>query len=214
MFTGIIEATGDIRDVEDLESTRRFRVEAPGLVPELSPGDSVSVDGACLTVVELDGDRFRVDVIGTTLERTIAGTYSEGSRVNLERALGAAQRIDGHLVQGHIDGVGHLMRYIMEGEFWLMDFRLPREVAALTVEHGSIAVNGVSLTVSEDLGEDVFQIGVIPYTKEHTNLGRLVEGSVVNVEGDLIGKYVGKVLAERALRSPTDPAQLEPRKTT
>ena len=214
MFTGIVEATGDIRDVEDLESTRRFRVEAPGLVAELRPGDSVAVDGACLTVVELDGDRFGVDVIGTTLKRTIAGTYSEGSRVNLERALGAARRIDGHIVQGHIDGVGHLMRYIMDGEFWLMDFRLPREVAALTVEHGSIAVNGVSLTVSEDLGDDLFRIGVIPYTKEHTNLGGLVEGSVVNVEGDLIGKYVGKVLAERALRSPTNPAQPKPRKTT
>jgi riboflavin synthase len=198
MFTGIIEATGIVRDVEDRESTRRFSVEAPGIVEELHPGDSVAVDGACLTVVELDGDRFRVDVIGTTLDRTVAGQYGEGHLVNLERALGAAQRIDGHLVQGHVDGIGHLMQCIMDGEFWLMDFRIPREVAALTIPRGSITLNGVSLTVSEDLGDDVFQIGLIPYTKEHTNLGTLHTDDAVNVEGDLIGKYVGKVLAERA----------------
>jgi riboflavin synthase len=198
MFTGIVEATGTIRDVHDRESTRRFSVEAPDLVPELHPGDSVAVDGACLTVVELDGDRFGVDVIGTTLERTIAGQYEEGSHVNLERTLRVEHRIDGHLVQGHVDGIGYLMRSIMEGEYWLMDFRLPPDVAALTVARGSVAINGVSLTVSEDSGGDVFQIGVIPYTKEHTNLGRLPDGGAVNVEGDLIGKYVGKVLAERA----------------
>jgi len=214
MFTGIVEAAGEIRDVEDLESTRRFRVEAPGLVPELRAGDSVAVDGACLTVVELAGGRFGVDVIGTTLERTIAGTYKEGSRVNLERALRIEQRIDGHLVQGHIDGIGHLERHIMDGEYWLMDFRLPADVAGLTVARGSVAINGVSLTVSEDLGEDLFRIGVIPYTHEHTNLGELVAGSVVNVEGDLIGKYVGKVLAERAGASLTSPAKRMPRKTT
>jgi riboflavin synthase len=198
MFTGIVEGMGTIRDVQDRESTRRFSVEAPELVPELSPGDSVAVDGACLTVVELDGDRFGVDVIGTTLDRTIAGLYGEESRVNLERALHATSRIDGHLVQGHVDGIGYLMRCVMEGEYWLMDFRLPPDVAALTVARGSLAINGVSLTVSEDLGDNVFRIGVIPYTKEHTNLGELPDGAAVNVEGDLIGKYVGKVLAERA----------------
>jgi riboflavin synthase len=99
VFTGIVEATGVIRDVRDGASTRRFAVEAPGISPELGLGDSVAVDGACLTVVALDADRFAVDVIGTTLERTIAGTYGEGTRVNLERALRFDQRIDGHLVQ-------------------------------------------------------------------------------------------------------------------
>ncbi|MDH3207103.1 MAG: riboflavin synthase [Gemmatimonadota bacterium] len=198
MFTGIIEATGTIRDVEDRDTTRRFSVQDSGLTTELRPGDSVAVDGACLTVVERSEAHFRVDVIGTTLERTIAGQYHEGSRVNLERALEIHQRIDGHLVQGHVDGIGELTRCIMEGEFWLMDFRLPPGVASLTVARGSVAINGVSLTVSEDLGDDVFRIGVIPYTYEHTNLGALEAGADVNVEGDLIGKYVGKVLAERA----------------
>jgi len=202
MFTGIIEATGVIRDVEDRESTRRFSVEATGIVPELGPGDSVAVDGACLTVVELEADRFAVDVIGTTLDRTIAGTYREGTRVNLERALRIEQRIDGHLVQGHVDGIGELVQCIMEGEFWLMDFRLPRDVAGLTVPRGSVAINGVSLTVSEEVGAGVFRVGIIPFTHEHTNLGDLEVGAAVNVEGDLIGKYVGKVLAERAGKGP------------
>ena len=203
MFTGIVEAAGVIRDVQDRESTRRFRVEAPALVPELGLGDSVAVDGACLTVTELTGDCFGVDVIGTTLERTIAGTYGEGSRVNLERALKLEQRIDGHLVQGHIDGIGHLERCRKDGEFWLMDFRLPSDVAELTVARGSVAINGVSLTVAEELGGGRFRVGVIPYTHEHTNLGALRDGAPVNVEGDLIGKYVGKVLAERAGGGPT-----------
>jgi riboflavin synthase len=198
MFTGIVEAVGVVREVEDLATTRRFRVEAPGLAAELRAGDSVAVDGACLTVTQPEAGRFAVDVIGTTLERTVAGGYREGSRVNLERALRADARLDGHLVQGHIDGVGQLMLCTKEGEFWLMDFRLPPDVAALTVERGSVAINGVSLTVSHMPERDVCRIGVIPFTHAHTNLGDLGEGAAVNVEGDLIGKYVGKVLADRA----------------
>ena len=197
MFTGIVEATGIIRDVEDLRTTRRFRVEAPTLAAGLAAGDSVAVDGACLTVVEAAGDGFAVDVIGTTLERTVAGGYEGGARVNLERAMSLGDRLDGHLVQGHVDGVGHLMRCNMEGEFWLMDFRLPADVARLTVERGSIALNGVSLTVNALPAEDVCRVGVIPFTYRETNLGELAEGAPVNVEGDLIGKYVGKVLAGR-----------------
>jgi riboflavin synthase len=201
MFTGIVEAVGVIRDIEDRASTRRFWVESPLLAPGLHAGDSVAVDGACLTVVEHTPRRFAVDVVGTTLERTIAGSYREEARVNLERALRADGRIHGHLVQGHVDGIGYLVRCIMEGEFWRMDFRLPADVAALTVERGSVAINGVSLTVSELVEHDVGRIGVIPYTHEHTNLGGLVGGAAVNVEGDLIGRYVAKVLGERADRS-------------
>jgi len=198
MFTGIVEAVGRVRGIEDRDAIRRFWVEAPGLAAELRPGDSVAVDGACLTVVEPRADAFGVDVIGTTLERTVAGGYREGAPVNLERALEAGSRLDGHIVQGHIDGVGHLVRCTMDGEYWLMDFRLPAAVAALTVERGSVAINGVSLTVSEMPEPEVCRIGVIPFTHAHTNLGSLAEGDPVNVEGDLIGKYVGKVLAERS----------------
>jgi riboflavin synthase len=197
MFKGIIEAVGTIDAVADRQTTRRFDVHSPDLAGELAPGDSVAVDGACLTVVELGEDRFSVDVIGTTLEKTVAGSYVNGSRVNLERALLMGGRIDGHLVQGHVDGVGRLERRMRDGEFWILDVRLPPEIADLTVRHGSVTINGVSLTVSDLPAPDVCRVGLIPFTHAHTNLGGLAEGAAVNVEGDLIGKYVGRILAGR-----------------
>jgi riboflavin synthase len=200
VFTGIVEAVGLVRNVEKRQATHRFWVEAPALAGDLADGASVAVDGACLTVVERDRSRFAFDVIGTTLDRTIAGSYREGTAVNLERALRADGRLDGHLVQGHIDGVGDLVRCIMDGEFWLLDFRLPAAVASLTVEHGSVAINGVSLTVSDILEADVCRVGVIPFTHQHTNLGKLAAGARVNVEGDLVGKYVKKILDARTGR--------------
>jgi riboflavin synthase len=156
----------------------------------------VSVDGACLTVTEADPTGFAVDVIGTTLERTLAGRYRVGGRVNLERALQMGSRLDGHIVQGHIDGIGHLIRCMKDGEFWMMDFDLPPDVVRQTVPRGSITLNGVSLTVAGLLDQGC-TIGVIPFTFEHTNLGALQAGDPVNVEGDLIGKYVGRMLAQR-----------------
>ena len=197
MFSGIIEAVGTIRSVTDRETTRRFDVEAPSLAGELAPGDSVAVDGACLTVTDRSADAFSVDVIGTTLERTVAGGYGDGSSVNLERALEMGSRLDGHLVQGHVDGVGNLRDVVKSGEYWLMDFTLPLDVHAQTIEHGSITLNGVSLTVSELLPDCGVRIGIIPFTHGHTNLGSLEIGAPVNVEGDLIGKYVERILAQR-----------------
>ena len=197
MFTGIIEATGRIRRTDDLATTRRFVIEAPDFAGELSPGESIAVDGACLTAVQVDAGAFAVDVIGTTLERTIAGRYAEGTAVNLERATRVGDRLDGHMVQGHVDGVGHLIQSRQDGEYWLMDFRIPADVAGTTILHGSIALNGVSLTVSDVPEEQVVRIGIIPVTHAHTNLGALRAGDPVNVEGDLIGKYVGKILALR-----------------
>jgi len=196
MFTGIVEAVGRVSGIEDLPGTRRFWVETP-LAAELRIGESVAVDGACLTVVTPEPARFAVDVVSTTLGRTVAGGYREGARVNLERALALGGRLDGHLVQGHVDGVGRLQGCTIQGDTWLMDFSLPADVAALTVGRGSVAINGVSLTVSEMIGADVCRIGLIPHTRSHTNLGDLPEGAPVNVEGDLIGKYVGRVLAQR-----------------
>ena len=198
MFSGIVETVGIVRDVEERESTRRFRVEAPMLAEGLELGDSVAVDGACLTVTDLLADGFSVDVIGTTLARTIAGGYVEGHRVNLERALRTDARLNGHLVQGHVDGIGELERSMKDGEYWIMDFSVPAEVHATTIEHGSITLNGVSLTVSELLPDSGVRIGIIPFTYGHTNLGRLTPGGPVNVEGDLIGKYIARILAGRS----------------
>ena len=198
MFTGIVEVMGRIQAVEDRATTRRFRLEAPEVAPELELGDSVAVDGACLTVAEYDRSGFSVDVIGTTLERTIAGGYEVGGVVNLERALAFGDRLDGHLVQGHVDGVGHLESIREDGEFWRLRVRLPGAILRSTVLHGSITLNGVSLTVSDLLEENEdsrVEIGIIPHTWRHTNLRLLKPGNPVNVEADLIGKYVGRLMA-------------------
>lgn len=194
MFSGIVEAVGMITAVIPRDEVRELVLEAPGIAPELVPGQSVSVDGACLTVVEPRRTGFTVEVIGTTLSRTIAGRYLPGARVNLERALRMGDRLDGHLVQGHVDGIGELVSSRREGEFHLLDVRLPEEVARGTILHGSICLNGVSLTVNA-LDGTLCQVGIIPYTWEHTNLALLRPGDPVNVEGDLIGKYVGKWMA-------------------
>lgn len=199
MFSGIVEALATIRSVEEKESTRRFVIEAP-FAHELGIGDSVAIDGACMTATTVEGGAFSVDVIGTTLAKTVAGRYEPGAAVNVERALALGHRIDGHLVQGHVDGVGHLRQNRRDGDFWLLDFEIPSGIADDTIEHGSITLNGVSLTVSELLPDSGVRIGIIPHTHAHTNLGTLEVGDPVNVEGDMIGKYVARILARRGQR--------------
>lgn len=204
MFTGIVEAVGVVEETEARDTTRRVRIRVPGLAAELEPGASVSVDGACLTAVEVDAEGFSVDAVGTTLSRTVAGDYEPGSRVNLERAMTLGGRLEGHLVQGHVDGVGRLLEIRKDGEYWLMDFEIPEDVAARTILHGSIALNGVSLTVNALPAENRCQVAIIPFTWEHTNLGGLEPGDRVNVEGDLIGKYVGRMLRDAASGGPRE----------
>ncbi len=197
MFTGIVTSTGTLARIEKLDSTRRLWIEAPDITSELRAGSSVAVDGACVTATAVERTTFTVDVIGTTLERTVAGAYQEGQRLNLEQAMLLGDHVDGHLVQGHIDGIGHLIHIVKDGEYWLMDFEVPSGVFDVTVMHGSITLNGVSLTVSDLLPDRVCRIGVIPFTYQHTNLGTLTSGTPVNVEGDMIGKYVERILASR-----------------
>jgi len=197
MFTGIVASTGTLARIEILDTIRRFCIEAPQIASQLHDGSSVAVDGACLTATSVAETSFTVDVIGTTLERTVAGSYQEGQRLNLEQAMALGDPVDGHLVQGHVDGLAHLTQIVEDGEYWMMDFRLPQEVFDLTVLHGSITLNGVSLTVSNLLPDRVCRIGVIPFTYQHTNLGTLTTGAPVNVEGDMIGKYVERILASR-----------------
>jgi riboflavin synthase len=199
MFTGIVEATGTVAAVSELEGARRLRIEAPASVlADLAPGQSVAVDGACLTPVEVDDAGFEVEVVLSTLSRTLAGAYGVGARVNLERAMALGDRLDGHLVQGHVDGVGRLVELEEAGETRFLTFEIPAEVGVLTILHGSIALNGVSLTVNELPSRDRIQVAIIPHTWSVTNFSDLVPGSEVNVEGDLLGKYVGSILAARA----------------
>lgn len=200
MFTGIVEEVGTVVNVSRRAGARELGIRAPGVTDGLGASDSIAVDGACLTVVGVQGDTFRVEAIGTTLSRTIAGGYVPGRRVNLERPLAVGDRLGGHFVQGHVDGVGRCIELQRTGEYVLMDFSMPMEVAAVTLLHGSIAVNGVSLTVNEVPAPDRLQVAIIPYTWEHTNLAEVRLGDAVNLEGDLIGKYVGKMLASRRER--------------
>jgi riboflavin synthase len=197
MFSGIVEATGLVAGVTPVENGRRIRFRAPAVLDDLRVGASISVDGACLTAAELHGEGFSVDVIGTTLARTIAGRYAEGTRVNLERALKLGDRLDGHLVQGHVDGVGEVLAVADQGDTRFLDFTLPDDVDGATILHGSIALNGVSLTVNALPGPGRCQVALIPHTRAVTTLGELRVGDRVNLEGDLIGKYVVRWVASR-----------------
>ena len=202
MFTGLVEAMGTVTAALELEGGRRLSFGAPQVAGQLAPGDSLAVDGACLTVVAADARTFSVEAIGPTLARTLAGRYREGAAVNLERALRVGDRLGGHLVQGHVDGLAELLSVAQAGEYRLLDFRLPADVDRVTVLHGSVTLNGVSLTVNALPGPGRCQVAVIPHTWERTNLALLAPGDPVNVEGDLIGKHVCRILAARGLSLP------------
>ncbi len=193
MFSGIVEEVGTVRATREMDGARELEIDARTVLEDLQPGASVCLDGACHTVVEVLDGGFRVNSVGTTLSRTVAGDYTEGSKVNLERALAIGSRLDGHLVQGHIDGVSELISVEDRGEFRLLDFKIPSDVASGTILHGSITLNGVSLTVNAISDDHICQVAVIPFTWEHTNLSTLEPGARVNVEGDLIGKYVRRL---------------------
>lgn len=198
MFSGIVEEVGTVRATREMDGARELEIDAKLVLEDLQPGASVSLDGACHTVAEVMAEGFTVNSVGTTLSRTVAGDYTEGSPVNLERAVAVGTRLDGHLVQGHIDAVGDLIGVEDKGEYRLLDFKIPADVASGTILHGSIALNGVSLTVNAISDDHICQVAVVPYTWEHTNLSMLESGARVNVEGDLIGKYVRRLLSDRS----------------
>ncbi|MBI4544914.1 MAG: riboflavin synthase [Gemmatimonadetes bacterium] len=197
MFTGIIEALGRVRDVESFGSGLRLSVAAEPLAPRLAPGESIAVDGVCQTIVAVDATGFLIEAVATTLSRTTLGSLERGRPVNLERPLALGDRLGGHLLQGHVDGVGELLRLERQQELVLAEVRIPAQVSDVTVLHGSIAINGVSLTVSALPAPDVAQIALVPYTWEHTAFPHLMPGDAVNVEGDLLGKFVVHYLARR-----------------
>jgi riboflavin synthase len=194
MFSGIVEEVGVVGGVEPLEGGRRIRIGAQSVRADLKAGDSIAVDGICLTVVEIDESGFTVEAIATTLSRTTLGSAGPGQPVNLERSLAFGARVGGHLVQGHVDGVGAVEAVVRRGEHVLLDVRMPEVVAEVTVLHGSIAINGVSLTVNALPAPGVVQVALIPYTLEHTNLSRLGPGTGVNLEGDMLGRFVAHLM--------------------
>lgn len=193
MFTGIVEEVGEIVDLRHGEESAVLRVRGPLVTSDAHHGDSICVNGVCLTVTDLDADSFSVDVMAETLERSGLGALTVGSRVNLERAMSPTGRLGGHLVQGHVDGTGTILART-PGEAWeIVEIGLPAELSRYLVEKGSVTIDGVSLTVV-DVRPDAFTVSLIPTTLAETTLGTLGVGTTVNLEVDVIGKYVASYL--------------------
>src|SRR5512132_395689 len=196
MFTGLIDDVGVIERVERTEAGRELRILSR--YAGLTPAESIAVHGACLTVREQGEGWFSVAAIVTTLDRTTIGEWVPGRRVNLERAMRLGDRLGGHMVQGHVDAVGVVERVQRRDDALLVDVRLPEELEPLMVPHGSVAVDGVSLTVNALPAPGILQLSLIEYTWTHTTLGALRAGDGVHVEADMIGKYVRQLVAPYA----------------
>lgn len=197
MFTGIVETVGDVVSAEPNGEGRRIRVRAPEVLEGTKLGDSIAVNGACLTVCELDDAHVSFDAVRETLDKTGLGAIESGSRVNLERAMRADGRLDGHIVQGHVDGVGRVREWKRNSDDVELHIECAPELAKLLVDKGSVTVQGVSLTVVV-ARDDGFHVALIPHTLEVTTLGDLAPGDPVNLEADILGKYVANYLARVA----------------
>ena len=188
MFTGLVESVGELVERKPTSGGFRLRIGST-LASELSPGDSLAVNGVCLTVILAEQNEIHADVGPETVRVTTLGTLKRGSVLNLERPLRADQRFGGHFVQGHVDAIGHVEELRQDAEFHWLTVSFPANLAPLIVHKGSIAVDGISLTVA-GLGADRFDIMVVPFTMQHTNLGRIKVRDRVNLECDMVGKYV------------------------
>ena len=193
MFTGIIEASGKITDIEREADNVHFTVASP-ISGELKIDQSLAHDGVCLTVVSLADGTHTVTAIRETLDRTRLADWKTGDTVNLERAMMAGARLDGHIVQGHVDTVGECLKVEEAGGSWYFTFRYALSPETLLVDKGSVCINGVSLTVVEPV-DDTFKVAIIPYTYEHTHFNALAPGVKVNLEFDIIGKYIARQMA-------------------
>ncbi|ANP53851.1 riboflavin synthase [Streptomyces griseochromogenes] len=194
MFTGIVEELGEVTAVENLGDASRFRLRGPVVTEGAQHGDSIAVNGVCLTVVDHEGDEFTADVMAETLKRSSLGVLTVGSRVNLERPTAVGARLGGHIVQGHVDGTGQVLARTPSENWEIVKISLPADLARYVVEKGSVTVDGISLTVVE-AGPDFFTVSLIPTTLDLTTLGHKQPGDPVNLEVDVIAKYVERLLA-------------------
>ncbi|MEV4133689.1 riboflavin synthase [Dactylosporangium sp. NPDC049742] len=195
MFTGIIEELGTVVAIDPLGDSARLSIRGATVTSDAAHGDSISVNGVCLTVVDNDGGVFTADVMGESLDRSTLGALTAGSPVNLERAATMATRLGGHIVQGHVDGVGTVLSREAGDQWETVTFSLPPQLSRYVVEKGSITVDGISLTVMA-VTDDTFSVGLIPTTLKLTTLGAKSVGEKVNLEVDIMAKYVEKLLAK------------------
>ena len=193
MFTGLVQELGTVAALEQQADALRLSIRAPQTVSDARLGDSIAINGVCLTIAELDGDIFCADVMQESLDRTGLGQLKEGARVNVEPALLPTTRLGGHMMQGHVDGTARLVSREHSEHWDVLRFSLPRDLARYVVEKGSIAVNGTSLTFSA-VGEDWFEVSLIPTTLRETTHGESKVGDIVNLEVDVLAKYVEKML--------------------
>ncbi len=200
MFTGIIEHIGTVESLALQSDGGRVTIHAPSLASKLAVSNSIAVNGCCLTIISVDKDRFAADLSGETLRKTSFGANSgalkKGARVNLEQPLAAGKEFGGHFVLGHIDGTGRVAHLRPEGENWWYGVQIPEEFARYIVPKGSVTIDGISLTVAS-WRDGIAEIAVIPYTYEHTNIRDRKPDDAVNLEGDILGKYVERYLAAR-----------------
>ncbi len=207
MFTGLVEEVGRVSRLEQGEMLS-LSISAGRAAEDTREGDSVSVNGVCLTVGKADGRTLSFYAMPETLRRTALGELVEGSAVNLERAMAAGSRFGGHIVQGHVDGVGEVLRVRPEGEAVIWEFAAPDSVLRYAVEKGSVCVDGISLTLVS-IKEGSFTVSILPQTRANTNLAELGVGDSVNLEADVIGKYVERLLAPRIVRFTTTERSVE-----
>jgi riboflavin synthase len=192
VFTGIVEELGHVEAIEDLPDAARIRIAGPIVTSDAKHGDSIAVSGVCLTVVEVENDSFTADVMRETLTRSSLAKVAAGDRVNLERAAAVGQRLGGHIVQGHVDGTGTILAREKAEHWEIVHIGLPPSLSRYVVEKGSITVDGVSLTVVT-VSEDQFTVSLIPTTLELTTLGQRIPGDLVNLEVDVLAKYVERL---------------------
>jgi len=206
MFTGIIERLGTIESLSLQNDGGRITIHAPSLAKHLAVSNSIAVNGCCLTIVSVDKDRFSADLSGETIRKTSFGAKSgalqKGARVNLEQPLTGGKEFGGHFVLGHVDGTGRVAQLRRDGESWLYGVEVPEDFARYVVQKGSITIDGISLTVAT-WRDSIVEIAVIPYTYEHTNIRDRKSGDAVNLEGDILGKYVERYLAARGSTTTT-----------
>jgi len=208
MFTGIIEHLGTVDSLTIHSEGGRLTIQAPTVAAHLAVANSIAVDGCCLTVVALDGERFSADLSAETIRKTSMGEWRPGTRVNLEQPMTAGKELGGHFVLGHVDTTGHVALLEAEGENWWYGIEVPESFAKYIVPQGSIAIDGISLTVARWNGR-VGEIAIIPFTYEHTNIRNKKIGDAVNLEGDVLGKYVEKYLEARTAAKPASNLGIE-----
>jgi riboflavin synthase len=196
MFTGIVEHVGKVESLQTSAQGSRLCVHAGPLAASLAISGSIAVNGCCLTIVEVRGETFAADLSSETLRRTAFGELKRGARVNLERPLTAGKEFGGHFMQGHVDGIGRVARVDPDGANWWLGVRLPSQLLRYVAMKGSIAIDGISLTVA-NLATDVVEAAIIPFTLANTNLQALRPGDAVNIEADILAKYLERLLETR-----------------